>query len=192
MFRRKNANTRVENVEDTYGLDLNARGDTKLGNLLRRRGFDSQSQLVRAARGQLTEPARVRKLFLSFHYEDRNQVNGFRLMAHNPNLPVDFSDVSVRAAINSEESAYLRRAISEKISRCSVLVCLIGDGTAWRDWVEWELETALRFGKGLCGVRLKGSHGRTPELLKQIGAPVASWVLNEIIAAIECAAARRS
>jgi hypothetical protein len=192
MFRRKNANTKVENIESTYGLELNARGDAKLGNLLRKRGFDSQSQLIRAARGQLAEPARVRKLFLSFHYEDRDQVNGFRLMAHNPNLPIDFSDVSVRAPINSEEAAYLKRAISEKIRRCSVAVCLIGDGTAWREWVEWELETALELGKGVCGVRLKGSRGRAPDLLRRNGAPIANWGQSEIVAAIECAAARRS
>jgi antiphage defense system Thoeris ThsB-like protein len=192
MFRRKNANTKVENVESTYGVELNARGDAKLGNLLRKRGFDSQSQLIRAARGQLTEPARVRKLFLSFHYEDRGQVNGFRLMAHNPNLPFDFSDVSIRAAINSEEAGYLKRTISEKINRCSVVVCLIGNGTAWREWVEWELETALRLGKGVCGVRLKGSRGQSPGLLRQVGAPVAGWDQGEIVAAIECAAARRS
>jgi hypothetical protein len=191
MFRRKNANTKIENVESTYGVELNARGDAKLGNLLRKRGFDSQSQLIRAARGQLTEPARLRKLFLSFHYEDRDQVSGFRLMAHNPNLPIDFSDVSVRAAINSEEAGYLKRAISEKINRCSVVVCLIGNGTAWREWVEWELETALRLGKGLCGVRLKGSRGQAPEPLRRIGAPVAGWDVSGIVAAIECAAARR-
>jgi hypothetical protein len=192
MFRRKNANTKVENVESAYGVELNARGDAKLGNLLRKRGFDSQSQLIRAARGRLTEPARVRKLFLSFHYEDRDQVNGFRLMAHNPNLPIDFSDVSVRAAINSGEAGYLKRAISEKINRCSVVVCLIGNGTAWREWVDWELETALRLGRGVCGVRLKGSRGQAPDLLRQLGAPVADWDQNEIVAVIECAAATRS
>jgi hypothetical protein len=135
MFRRKNSNTKVENVESKYGVDLNARGDAKLGNLLRRRGFDSQSQLIRAVRGQLTDPARVRKLFLSFHYEDRDQVNGFRLMAHNPNLPIDFADVSIRAAVNSDEAAYLKRTIREKIKGCSVAVCLIGNGTAWREWL---------------------------------------------------------
>jgi hypothetical protein len=43
MFRQKNSNTKIENVEKTYGLDLNARGDMKLGTMLRRRGFDSQS-----------------------------------------------------------------------------------------------------------------------------------------------------
>ena len=192
MFRKKKANTKVENVEETYGLDLNSRGDAKLGNLLRRRGFDSQSQLVKAARGQLTEPARARNLFLSFHYEDRDQVNGFRLMAHNPNLPIDFIDLSVRAAINSEQGTYLRRVIYEKIKKCSVVVCLIGDGTAWREWVEWELETAVKLGKGVCGVRLKGSRGRAPDVLRQTGAPVAGWDQNEIVAAIECAAARRS
>jgi len=77
-------------------------------------------------------------------------------MAHNPSLPIDFSDVSVRAAINSEEGSYLRRVIYEKIAKCSVVVCLIGNGTAWREWVEWELRTALDLGKGVCGVRLKG------------------------------------
>lgn len=192
MFRKKNANTKIENVEKTYGIDLNARGDGKLGNLLEKRGFDSQSQLVRAARGQLTEPARVRRLFLSFHYEDREEVNGFRLMAHNPNLAIDFSDVSVRTAIDSEESSYLRRTIAEKINRCSVLVCLIGNGTAWRDWVEWELRTAHKLGKGICGVRLKGSHGRAPDFLREMGFPVAGWEQGQIVSAIECAAARRS
>jgi len=192
MFRKKNANTKIENVESTYGIDLNARSDAKLGNLLKRRGFDSQSQLIRAARGKLTEPARVRRLFLSFHYEDRDQVNGFRLMSHNPNLPIDFADVSVRAEINSEEAAYLKRVIREKIQGASVVVCLIGNGTAWRGWVEWELETALNLGKGICGVRLKGSHDRAPDLLRQIGAPIANWEVDEITAVIECAAARRS
>jgi MTH538 TIR-like domain (DUF1863) len=192
MFRQKNSNTKISNVEKTYALDLNARGDMKLGTMLRRRGFDSQSQLVRAARGQLTEPARVRKLFLSFHDEDRNQVNGFRLMAYSPNLPIDFADVSVRSAINSAEGVYLRKVISEKIKRCSVVVCLIGNGTAWREWVEWELETALKLGKGICGVRLKDSRGQAPEMLRRVGAPVASWDQEAIVAAIECAAARRS
>jgi hypothetical protein len=192
MYRQKNSNTKIENVEKTYGLDLNARGDMKLGTILRKRGFDSQSQLVRAARGQLTEPARVRRLFLSFHHEDRNQVNGFRLMSHNRNLPIDFVDLSVRSPVNSAQSTYLRKVISEKIKRCSLLVCLIGNGTAWREWVEWELETALELGKGVCGVRLKDSRGRAPELLRRIGAPIASWDQEKIVAAIECAAAKRS
>jgi hypothetical protein len=192
MFRKKNSNTKIENVEDAYGIDLNARGDMKLGNLLRRRGFDSQSQLLKACRGESTEHARVRRLFLSFHYEDRGQASGFRLMAHSPNSSVDFYDGSVRSAVISENSSYIRQVIREKISKCSVLVCLIGNGTAWRDWVDWELETALALGRGICGYRLKDSRGRVPDVLRRIEAPIASGGQSEIVAAIECAAARRS
>jgi hypothetical protein len=134
----------------------------------------------------------MRHLFLSFHYEDRQQVNGFRLMGRNKNIDVAFYDGSVREEVNSTRSDYIKSQIASKIQRCSVLVCLIGDRTAWRDWVEWEISKALEMGKGVCGVRLKGSRGRAPEILRRIGAPVASWDIDEIISTIECAAARRS
>jgi hypothetical protein len=47
-------------------------------------------------------------------------------------------------------------------------------------------------GKGICGVRLKNSRGRTPPVLLELGAPIARWELDQITVAIECAAARRS
>jgi MTH538 TIR-like domain (DUF1863) len=98
---------------------------------------------------------------------------------------------SLSVAINSENGSYVKQALREKIQRTSVLVCLIGNGTAWRDWVDWEIRTAYDMGKGACGVRLKGSRGRCPSALADRNAPVASWEMTEIIAAIECAAARR-
>src|SRR5437016_98645 len=165
MFRAKRSDTTVRTIESTYGIDLNARDDTLLGNLLDQRGFDSVSQLVEAYHGRLQYHARKRRLFLSFHAEDLPQVRGFRLIAANRNIDLEFHDGSVRDAVNSERSAYVRSIIKEKIRRSSVLVCLIGNGTAWRDWVDWELQTAYEMRKGLCGVRLKGSHGRTPQFL---------------------------
>lgn len=192
MYRRKRGDTRIDSVEATYGIQLNARGDTLLENLLAERGFDSLSQLLDAYRGNLTYHARKRRLFLSFHAEDKPQVQGFRLMARNPNVGVDFYDGSLQEPVISERAAYVRKVIREKIQRASVVVCLIGNGTAWREWVDWELATGLELGKGICGVRLKHSHGRRPPLLDQIHAPVAGWNLEEIVAAIECAAARRT
>lgn len=192
MFRQKRADTRVGNIEKTYNVDLNARGDQLLGNLLEERGFDSLTQLLRAYRGGLQFHPRRRRLFLSFHAEDRAQVQGFRLMARNPGIDIDFYDGSVRSPIKSENSHYVRHVIRNLIKRSSVLVCLIGNGTAWRDWVQWEIETALELGKGVCGVRLKGSRGRAPPSLTNRGAPIARWSSAEIISAIECAAARRS
>jgi hypothetical protein len=192
MFQRKRSDTLVSSVERTYGINLNVRSDALLGNLLVDRGFDSLSQLLDAYHGRLVTPARKRRIFMSYHAEDIQQVNGFRLMVTNPNLAVDFFETSSRQPVQSQNSTYIRKAIAEKISRSAVVMCLIGNGTAWRDWVDWELETAVEFGKGICGVRLKNSFGRAPRQLAETGAPVAKWSMDDIISTIECAAARRS
>jgi antiphage defense system Thoeris ThsB-like protein len=192
VFRQKRDDTLISNIEKMYRLDFRARGDMRLGNLLDERGFESLSQFLDAYRGRLGSHARTRRVFISFHKEDRGQVAGFRLMAHNPNVDIDFYDGSLKERIDSESRSYVKRVIKDMINRCSVVVCLIGNGTAWREWVDWELATALELRKGLCGVRIRETYGRTPNVLRRLGAPVAEWVPEEIIRAIECAAARRS
>lgn len=193
MFRAKRDDTLVSTIEKRYGIDVHARGDMALGTLLEERGFESLSQFLQAYRCQLTHHARKRRVFLSFHAEDRPQVQGFRLMASNPNLDLDVHDGSLQEPVDSQRSSYVRGVIRDKIQRCSVVVCLIGNGTAWRDWVDWELRTAQDMGKGTCGVRLKDSRGRVPPLLAEVDAPVSpSMAVEEIVRVIECAAARRS
>ncbi len=193
MFRKKRSDTTVGALESQYGINLNARADMLLGNLLRERGFDSFSQLLKAYYGNLFEHAKRRRVFISYHAEDQPQIRGFRLMLRNPKVALDFDDEGLQAAINSERSPYIKQRIRPKIEAAAILLCLIGNGTAWRDWVDWEIRTAREMKKGICGVRLKGSYGRTPPLLKEIGAPIAKWGdIQEMIAVIECAAARRS
>lgn len=192
MFRTKRSDATVRSIESTYGIDLNARDDMHLGNLLNERGFDSQTQLIAAYHRRLAYHARKRRVFLSFHAEDLPQVRGFRLMAATPNIALGFHDGSVREAVDSDSSSYIRGIIKGKIRQSSVLVCLIGNGTAWRDWVDWELQTAYEMRKGVCGVRMKGSRGRTPKILLEMNAPIADWDLTSIVKVIECAAARRS
>jgi hypothetical protein len=185
-------NTLVSWVEAKYGIDLHARGDMHLQTLLKRRGFDSLNQLLKAHRGELYEHPQQRHVFLSFHAANLRQVGGFRLMMRNPCVSLDLYDGSLQAPINSERRSYVRKRIREKIKAVDVVVCLIGNGTAWREWVDYEILTAYQQQKGICGVRLKDSRGQVPPLLKELEAPVAPWYLPAITAAIECAAARRS
>lgn len=192
MFTRKRSDTSIGAIERTHHVNLHARSDALLGNLLTDRGFDSLSQLLNAYHGRLTSHARRRRLFLSFDADDLAQVQGFRLMAKNPNLDLDFYDSSLRAAVNSENGSYIKKVIRGKIAASSVVACLIGNATAWSEWVDWEIETGAGFGKGLCGVRLKGSRGRAPPALTTRRSPVARWDMKEITSVIECAAARRS
>jgi hypothetical protein len=105
---------------------------------------------------------------------------------------MEFYDGSLREVIDSTRGTYIKQQIRLIIQRASVVVCLIGNSTAWRDWVDWELRTAFDLGKGICGIRLPDSRGKTPELLNAIAAPIARWGdVQNLIAVIECAAARR-
>ena len=192
MFRVKRSDTLVRSIEETHKIHLNARGDMKLRTLLAQCGFASLSQLLKAARGQLTFHPKSRSVFLSFHREDLQQVTGFRLMMVNDRLTLSISDEPARFPVKSERSAYIRKVLRDRIASVDVLICLIGNGTAWRDWVEWEIETAAEYHRGICGIRLKGSTGRAPPLLRELGAMVAPWDVGGMTAAIECAAALRS
>ena len=192
MFRSTRDDTLIKTVEARYGIDLHARGDAKLGNLLERRGFGSLTQLLKAYRGDLTYHACKRRVYLSLDVEDLDQVRGFRLMARAPNLELEFRDGSLREVTNSSRGSYIKQQIRSIIQKASVVVCLIGNGTAWRDWVEWELNTAFGLRKGICDIRLKDARGRAPQLLRDKDAPIAVWGdVRNLVAVIECAAARR-
>ena len=191
-FRRRRSDTLVRTIENQYGIDLNTRGDTKLGNLLQRRGFGSLSQLMKAYHGDALSHARRRKVFISYHYEDLRQVQGLRLMLENPNVQLSLYDQSVRQPVDSEKGAYVRSRIKPMIRSAEVLLCCIGNGTAYRDWVDWEIRVAKEGRIGICGVRLKGARGRTPPALVEFGSTVSAWSTEAIIAAVEQAAARRS
>ena len=191
-YRRLRSDTLVRTLEQRYGLDLNARGDMKLRNLLRTRGFHSWSELLTAYRGQATKHARRRRVFISFHAEDLPRVSGLRLMIRNPNVELSLYDQGLTSPVNSEKGAYIRTRIKPMIQRCEVLLCLVGNGTAWRDWVDWEIRTAWKLRRGICAIRLRGTRGRSPPALLAAGIQVAPWGVSEIVAAIEQAAARRS
>lgn len=192
MFRSKRTDTLVGNIEAIYGVRLNARADMKLGNLLAQRGFESLSQLLRAARGRLYSHPCQRSVFLSFHCEDLSQISGFRLMMKNRHVRLDISDDPNRYPVGSGQSTYIKRVLRQRISAVDVLVCMIGNGTAWRDWVDWEIQTALDQKRGVCGIRLKKARSRAPRILHDIDAPIASWSIPSMTAAIERAAAVRS
>jgi hypothetical protein len=45
---------------------------------------------------------------------------------------------------------------------------MIGSGTAWREWVDWEITTELELRKGLCRVRVRERYGLTPEVFAKL------------------------
>ncbi len=131
-------------------------------------------------------------LFISFAYEDANEVNLLRGQAKNENAELQFDDYSVKEAFDSKNAEYIRRQIREKIDRCSVTLVYLSSKTADSRWVAWEIEESLKRGKGVIGV-YQGDKppARLPAAFAQHKLKTVKWAHAEIMKAVEQANKKR-
>lgn len=101
-------------------------------------------------------------LFISFDWDDRDQVNGFRSMLSNPNvIHLQHRDTSVKHDYSEGGNSAIKNAILSKLNNSHVTVCLISQKTKNSDWVNWELEQSRLNGKPIVGFVLKGQPVKT-------------------------------
>jgi hypothetical protein len=129
----------------------------------------------------------ARRVFLSFAYEDRMQVQGFKLLRWNNNVDLDFFDSSLLSPVNSQNTEYIKRCILEKLNNTSVTVVLIGQTTHKSNWVAWEIEQSLKKGNGILGIRLKDQdNASVPPAMHNIAhARIGNWIPDNFSTWIE-------
>ena len=124
-------------------------------------------------------------MFLSFLAEDRERVNGLRLLAANPDYDLEFYDESVRTPIDSLSAPYIMQKLREKIARTSVTVCLISEQTHTSRWVAWELSESDKKRNTIIAMALKGvTQAVLPAVIKQKQLTFHAWdpaALNRLI-----------
>lgn len=133
-----------------------------------------------------------RHVFISFAYEDVNEVNLLRGQAKNEKTDLEFDDYSVKEAFDSKNADYIKRQIREKIDRVSVTAVYLSEHSANSKWVNWEIEESLRRGKGVVGV-YKGDAcpGNLPPALKENNCKCVRWSHDELSKVIEDASKKR-
>ena len=141
-------------------------GRNSLGNI---------KNLEEKARRELERGAR-RNIFLSFDYDDIDEVNLLRAHAKNEKSEIEFIDRSVKDTINSERAEYIKQKITERIRQCSQTVVYITDKMVSSKWVKWEVEKSLQLGKGVIAVH-KGSTppSKIPSCISENKIKVVSW-----------------
>ncbi len=93
-----------------------------------------------------------RNVFVSFAYEDVDNVNLLRAQAKNEKSPIEFNDWSVSEPIDSERAPYIKQKIGERITQSSLTVVYLSENTHKSPWVKWEIEESLKVGKTVLGV----------------------------------------
>jgi hypothetical protein len=135
-------------------------------------------QLIERAKEELRskDEARKRNVFISFAYEDINEVNLLRGQAKNENSPIEFNDWSVSEPYNSERAPYIKQRIAERIAQSSLTVVYISPYSSRSEWVNWEVSESLRLNKTVIGV-YSGSVAPTsmPSEITKNGVKCVSW-----------------
>jgi hypothetical protein len=152
------------------------------------------SRLEAKAKQTLTEAAidTSPHVFISFAYEDVDEVNLLRGQAKNDKTDLQFDDFSVKEAFDSENADHIKRQIRERIDRSSVTVVYLSDKSASSSWVNWEVEESLKRGKGVIGVYKGDSKpANTPPAFYQNNCKAVKWEHTALMQAIEDASAKR-
>lgn len=152
------------------------------------------ARLEAKAKQSLTEAATdtSRHVFISFAYEDVDEVNLLRGQAKNDKTDLQFDDFSVKEAFDSGNADYIKRQIRERIDRCSVTVVYLSEKSASSSWVNWEIEESFKRGKGVVGVYQGDSKpANAPPAFQQNNCKAVKWEHAALMKAIEDANAKR-
>lgn len=127
----------------------------------------------------------MRHVYFSFHYRDvwkANQIRNSGVVGGARSA--GFADRSLWEEAKRKNDAALRRLINDGLAGTTVTVVLIGEKTASRRWVDYEINQSIERGNALLGIhihKVPDASGRTarkgplPRLLKEAGAPIHEW-----------------
>jgi hypothetical protein len=144
-------------------------GSSRIGNI---------QSLIDRAKKELREGENQgrRNVFISFAFEDIDNVNLLRAHAKNENSPIEFNDWSVSEPIDSERATYIKQKIADRIAQSSLTVVYLSDKTSKSDWVKWEIEESLKSGKNVIGVYPGDSKpGNLPKAIIQYKIKCVPW-----------------
>jgi MTH538 TIR-like domain (DUF1863) len=103
----------------------------------------------------------LRKTFLSYHHH-LDVVRACQIRDSGLIAPNDLASDPVWAAISRAGDTAVRRWIDTQMNETDCVIVLVGQITAGRRWIDYEIQKAWHDGRGLFGIHihnLKNGHG---------------------------------
>ncbi|MFM5643444.1 TIR domain-containing protein [Aeromonas caviae] len=128
--------------------------------------------------------ARDLNIFISHSWGSHEELLRLRnLLNQRPYFKAEFSEVSKDIPINSANSEYIKRVLSEKIRNSNVLLAIAGMYASHSTWMEWEMDTANRHGIPVIGVIPHGAM-RVSQVVANRSIEQVRWNTESIVDAI--------
>jgi MTH538 TIR-like domain (DUF1863). len=123
-------------------------------------------------------------VFISHRWEYNDQLVSLKnLLNKEDGLIASYEEVTVDQPINSENANYIKTVLKRKILDSDVFIVVAGMYTAYSDWMEWEINTAVNNGVPVLGIRPRSAQ-RIPSLVSENAGEIVGWYTPSIVDAI--------
>lgn len=128
--------------------------------------------------------AKEYKIFISHSWSYPDDLKNLRnLLEERGYFNVEFEEASADEPIDSENAAYIKRRLRQKISNSNIVLGIAGMYASYSDWMAWELETADNLDIPIVGVIPRGQE-RISTTVTQYSKEDVRWNTESIVAAI--------
>jgi len=110
----------------------------------------------------------MKRVFLSFAPEDLPKAEKLIPLLRCQDYELDFYEKPLDLDFDAEGSEAISREAGEKIAKCNIAVCLIGENTHKSKWVDSQLRKNRNKGNKIIAMALKGVESAVlPEVIKE-------------------------
>lgn len=128
--------------------------------------------------------AREFKIFISHCWEYHQDLLNLRsLLLSRGYFNVEFLEASVDMPINSQQAAYVKRALKNKIISSDLVLAIGGMYASYSEWMNYELETAYQNYIPVVGVAPFGQQ-RVSKLVQDYSREIVRWNTESIVRSI--------
>ena len=122
--------------------------------------------------------SKVKNIFISHYHKDDANVQQLKKRLRNIGYDVRNSSVDSTKYQNIKPSTkFIQRHLSRCVRWSGTFICLIGEKTHSRPWVNYEINQAHKFGKKIVGIYKHGCSDNVelPKALKKYSNSISGW-----------------
>lgn len=128
--------------------------------------------------------ARTINVFISHSWQHTDDLKNLKsLLENRGHFNVEFKQVEPENPINSERSAYIKSVLKENIKESNVVLGIAGMYASYSEWMDWELNTAVKLGLKVVGVIPRGQE-RVSQTVTKYSTEDVRWYTESIVDAI--------
>lgn len=122
--------------------------------------------------------SKVKNIFVSHYHKDDRHVQQLKQRMKDKGYDVRNSSVDSTKYQNTKPSTkFIQRHLSRLVRWSGTFICLIGEKTHSRPWVNYEIKEAHKFGKKIVGIYKHGCNDKVelPKEFKKYGESLIGW-----------------